>query len=68
MKVKDITRQTTDTGLYFEIIEDKGGASFGFYKKNELIYLEKYMNATIKNINFQYINNKRLIVLKVGGL
>lgn len=68
MKVKDITRQVTDNGLYFEIIEQKSGASFGFYKKSELFYQDRLMKATIKNINFQYIKNKRLIVLKVGGL
>lgn len=65
MKVKEIIRQITDPTLTIEIIEEKSGANFGFYTKKEIFYIDNLMKATIKNINVQYINNKRLLILKV---
>lgn len=65
MKVKEIVRQITDPKLNIEIIEESGGASFGFYTKGEIFYQEKIMKATVKNINVQYIKGKRLLIIKV---
>ena len=68
MKVKDILRQIEDTKLYIEIKQTtkNGGTTFGIYTKNELFYNEKYTNLTIKNINVQYYNGKRLLVLQTN--
>ena len=65
MKVKEIIRQITDPKLTIEIIEEGSGASFGFYTKNELFYLEKYTKATVKNINVQFLSGQRLLIIKV---
>lgn len=65
MKVKEIVRQITDPKLNIEIIEEGGGASFGFYTKNEIFYQEKIMKATVKNINVQYIKGARSLIIKV---
>lgn len=65
MKVKEIVRQITDPKLNIEIIEEGGGASFGFYTKKEIFYQEKIMKATVKNINVQYIKGTRSLIIKV---
>ena len=65
MKVKEIVRQITDPKLNIEIIEEGGGASFGFYTKSEIFYQEKIMQATVKNINAQYIKGTRSLIIKV---
>ena len=65
MKIKDIIKIITDPKLYIEIIDKQTGASYGFFTKSELIYKEKYNKCIIKNLNIQYINNKRLLVLTI---
>lgn len=65
MKVKEIVRQITDSKLYIEIVENEGGASFGFYTKKEIFYRDNLMKATVKSINAQYFNGKRLLLIKV---
>ena len=65
MKVKEIVRQITDPKLNIEIIEEGGGASFGFYTKREIFYRGEIMKATVKNINVQYIKGTRLLIIKV---
>lgn len=65
MKVKDILKKVDDYGLYIEIKRD--GASCGIYKKNDalLVYSNKLKESTIKNINVQCLNSKRLLVLNI---
>lgn len=65
MKVKDIIKKIDDKKLYIEIVENGSGASFGFYTKNDLIYNDRFNADTIKSINVQYIDGKRLLVLKI---
>ena len=65
MKVKDILKKINDKKLYIEFIDNQTGASYGFYSKNDLIYNDRFNNDTIKNINIQYIDNKRLLVLYI---
>lgn len=65
MKVKDILRKLEDKKIFVEFIDNQSGASYGFYSKNDLIYNNKFNNDTIKKINIQYIDNKRLLVLYI---
>lgn len=64
MKIYDIIHKFTNDKLTFEIVENESLASFGFYKRNEVInspYYEKYL----KKINFQYIKGKRLVIFYI---
>lgn len=65
MKIKDIIKNIIDPKLYIEIREEETGASYGIFTKSELIHNTKYNNYKINNINVQYINNKRLLVLSI---
>lgn len=62
MSIKDIVCLITDVKLNIEIIEEKSGASFGFYN-NEYIPLELLRKIALE-INVQYVNGKRLLVIK----
>ena len=64
MKVKDLLKKITDNGLCFEF-RGRDFSSYGFYKLNELKYNTKFNNDLIYNINIQYINNKRTIVITI---
>lgn len=66
MKVLDIIKKIDDTKIYIEII-NADDASYGIFTKNDplLVYNNNLKNKTIKNINVQYFNNKRLLVLKI---
>ena len=66
MKVLDIIKKIDDVKLYIEII-NADNASYGIFTKNDplLVYNNNLKNRTIKNINVQYFNNKRLLVLKI---
>ena len=64
MKIYDILPKINDVKLYFEIKENDSGASFGFFTKSELEksrFYEKY----ILTINFQYIDNKRVMIIYI---
>jgi len=64
MKIYDILPKITDVKLYFEIIDNGSGASFGFFTKKELEqsrFYEKY----VLTINFQYIDNKRVMIIYI---
>lgn len=67
MKVKDIIKKINDNQLYIELIDFETYASYGIFKKNDslLVYDTRKLNATIKAINTQYINNNRLLVLYI---
>ena len=67
MKVIDILKKINDVKLYIEIKEVESGASFGIFTKNDssIVYNNRLKNKTINNINVQYYNGKRLIVLEV---
>ena len=65
MKVKDILKKINDYKLYIELIEEKNYIILGIYTKNDLIYNDKFRNCDIKNINVQYINNKRTLKLYI---
>ena len=62
IKVKDFLELVTDAKVYFEIVEKISGASFGICGKQ---YIQKeFLEKDIKEINVQYIDNKRLVVIK----
>lgn len=65
MKVKEIIRQINNADLNIEIIEDKGGASFGFYTKRVIFYQDRLMKATVKSVDAQSIKGKPLLVIRV---
>ena len=65
MKIKSILKLINDCKLYIEIKDKKTGASYGFFTKNDLIYNSKYNNYSIKAINSQYFQGKRLLVLEI---
>lgn len=65
MKVKDIIKKITDSKIYIEFIDQQSFASYGFYTINDLKYNDKFNNDIIKNINIQYIDNKRVILLYI---
>ena len=65
MKVKDIIKKISDMKLYIEFIESGSYASYGIYTKNDLIYNDKFNNYNVKNINVQYVGNKRLLVIYI---
>lgn len=62
MSVKDLTGLITDFKLEIELIEEKSGASFGFYNCSYIP--ENFLTKEIKNVNVQYIGGKRLLVIK----
>lgn len=67
MKVKDILKKINDPKIMIEIKENtkNGGASHGFYTKNDLHYNTKIQNYLIYSINIQFINSIRLLVLEI---
>ena len=67
MKVNDILKKINDPALYIEIISEESGASYGIFKKNDplLVYGDK-KKKTIKSLNVQYINNKRILILYIN--
>ena len=64
MKIYDIIHKFTDSGLWYEVVENGSYASFGFFKKEELINSRFYEKSFVK-INFQYIKGKRLVVFYI---
>ena len=67
MRVIDIVKRIKDVKVYIEVKYnlENGGGSFGFYTKNEIHYNDKISQMKVDNINVQYIDNKRVIVLEV---
>ena len=67
MKVNDILKKINDPALFIEIINKETGASYGIFKKNDplLVYSDK-KKKTIKSLNIQYINNKRILILYIN--
>lgn len=62
MNIENIIELIKDPKINIEIIEQKSGASFGFYN-NEYIPLELLRKIALE-INVQYVNGKRLLVIK----
>ena len=64
MKVYDILKKINDFGVYIEL-KTEDGTSLGFYKKNDpfIVYNNNIKNKSIKDINTQYMQGKRLLVL-----
>lgn len=67
MKVKDITRQIEDSRLFIKLenTEKEESKNIGYFTKKDLYYNDKLQNMTVKEINAQYINYKRILVLEV---
>ena len=63
MKIKDIIGLITDTKLYFEIKEKASGSSFDFYTIKSYVS-EELLEKQVIGINVQYINGKRLLIIK----
>lgn len=64
MKIYDVIHKFTDEGLWFEVVENGSYASFGIFKRQELINSRFYEKSIVK-INFQYIKGKRLVVFYI---
>lgn len=64
MKIYDIIHKFTDSGLWYEVVENGSYTSFGFFKKDELINSRFYEKSFVK-INFQYVDGKRLVVFYI---
>jgi hypothetical protein len=64
MKIYDIIHKFTDSGLWYEVVENGSYASFGFFKQDELISSRFYEKSFVK-INFQYVDGKRLVVFYI---
>ena len=67
MKVNDILKKINDPMLYIEIINKETGSSYGIFKRNDplLVYSDK-KKKTIKSLNVQYINNKRILIIYIN--
>lgn len=61
MKIKDIVGLIKDPKLTIEILSDSGGESYGFY--NRCVATE-LLNREVKEINVQYVNGERLLIIK----
>ena len=62
MCIKDVTALIKDFKLDIEIKERESGASFGLYNC-EYVPLDLLRKTAIE-INVQYVNGKRLLILK----
>lgn len=63
MKIKDILNLIKDTKIYIEIIEKNSGASFGIYT-NKSVFQRELIEKNVKEINVQYIDGKRILIIK----
>ena len=62
MCIKDIVKLISDIKLDIEIIEKESGASFGFYNNNYIP--ADFLEKQILEINVQYVNCKRCLIIK----
>lgn len=62
MDISDIVGLIEDVKVNIEIIEKASGASFGFYSC-EYVPLELLRKRAVE-INVQYVNGKRLLIIK----
>lgn len=62
MKIRDVINLIKDPKLNIEIIEKLSGASFGFY--NNCYVPIDFLEKEIQEINVQYVDGKRLLVIK----
>lgn len=63
MKIKDIIELINDVKLNIEIIEKNSGASFGIYT-NKSVFQRELVEKYVKEINVQYIDGKRILIIK----
>lgn len=65
MSIEDILKLIKDPKLNIEIIEEKSGASFGFFNDYYNTYVPlQLLKEKVVSINAQYVNGKRLLVIK----
>ena len=62
MYIEDIIGLIEDPKLNIEIIEKSSGASFGFYNNNYVPL--HFLGKQILEINVQYVNGKRTLIIK----
>ena len=62
MNIKNIIDLIKDPKLNIEIIEKLSGASFGFYNNNYVPL--HFLGKQILEINVQYVNGKRTLIIK----
>lgn len=62
MYIEDIIGLIKDPKLNIEIIEKLSGASFGFYNNNYVPI--NLLNKQAIEINVQYVNGKRCLIIK----
>jgi hypothetical protein len=62
MNIKDIMILIKDVKVNIEIIEKESGSSFGFYNKDYIP--ADFLTREIKEINVQYVDGKRILVIK----
>lgn len=66
MRVKSLIKKLkNDPKIYIEFIDKQSFSSYGFYTKNDLVYNDKFNNYNVKDINIQYVDNKRLLVIYI---
>jgi hypothetical protein len=62
MKVKSFLKKIQGNNFYIEFIEQKSGASYNYYTKNDLIYNDRFNNYTIKKITFSKSLNSIVLI------
>ena len=62
MYIEDIIGLIKDPKINIEIIEKLSGASFGFYNNNYVPI--NLLNKQAIEINVQYVNGKRCLIIK----
>lgn len=62
MKIRDIIEKITDVKIYIEVKSEF--CHYGFYNKDS-IKTSGYINALVDNINIQYYDGKRLLVITI---
>ena len=62
MYIEDIIGLIKDPKINIEIIEKLSGASFGFY--NNSYIPEDFLIQQVLEINVQYVNGKRTLIIK----
>lgn len=64
MRVKSVIKLVKDTKIYYEVIEEKSGASFGEFWQS-ILEQSNFVDCEVKKITFQYRNDKRFMIIYI---
>lgn len=64
MRVKNVIKLVKDVKIYYEVIEEKSGASFGEFWKS-ILEQSSFVDCEVKKITFQYRNDKRFMIIYI---